>query len=133
MVGGEDHVHAGDEAADPVPIGVVLHHGLLEEHGVAPVPEVDAGVGEGIDRLAVDDEALDSGAPEAAVSAFLGRRGLDVHLDEAGRDLAPEECELAHARRPGGARRGAGPRARTRVRRGGGHGGAVAGPRNPGL
>ena len=73
VVGGEDHVHAGDEAADAVPVGVVLHHGLLEEHGVAPVPELDAGVREGFDRLPVDDEALDPGAPEAAVSAFLGR------------------------------------------------------------
>ena len=132
VVGGERHVHAGDEAADPVPFGIVLYHGLLEKHGVSPVPQVDAGVREGVDRLTVDDEPLDPGAPEAAVGAFPGRRRLDGHLDEAGGDLPPNSASwrtVAARPREVWRRAPCGSRFAPRWL----YTGAVAGPRHPGL
>ena len=117
-----------DEPAVARAFRVVLHHGLLEQHGVAPVPEVDPRVRPGVHRLAENDEALEPGPRKPPSAPGLGRERSTLQRDERGRDLAAEESRRC-ARSPSRWREASapGPGARTRVRPEEASGAAVAG------
>ncbi len=105
-----------DEASVAGAVSILAQDGLLQEHCVAEVAELDSSVVAGDDRLAEDDQAIERRAREAAVGPVSVCERRDVGGNLRDRDLAAEERNAAELGRRGGARRR--PRARGDGRRG---------------
>ena len=91
MLGGQDDVEPGDEAAVAEPSAAAADDRLLERDGVTPVAQREPGVVDGPDRLAEDDEVRERRGGERPACAAPERVRARLGEDAVDRDLAAEK------------------------------------------